>query len=508
MSPRRTILPIILLALLVAACQPVMPETPQAEGVAGTAVLPSPGPQAIVAEADALAASGSVQKAIGAYDLAIMQDPEMAPAYYGRGAAYAMLGDTAAAISDFDTAIRLNPNDADAFLERGKAYYASNDVAAAVADLTEAVRLNPDLVEAHLKLAAAQMNLGDFDAALQSADAAAQLDPDSADPYLVRGTITLAQGDTDGALAEYARAIEVAPDSAEPYLARGFAHFRRGDVEAALQDFSDAIRVEPENAMAYYSRGLVHGVSNDIDAAIADLEAALALVEPDSELAQEIAKGIEDLKQYGADAFSAGAGEEMDPAVVALLDEGQTYAGAGDLASALDAFTQAVELDPANPAPRTYRGAAHILNAEFAAGVRDCVDALRLVNDDLSPVQLCIDLMGMLASPDFTENDAALANYDAALAADSEDAPAQLFRGFARRNAGDLEGAVADWEQATALDPVLQSVMMLLWLVAYSQPADVDAAVAELESMLAAATPGSLVEYLAQNELATLRGGE
>jgi Tfp pilus assembly protein PilF len=52
---------------------------------------------------------GEPRRAVEDYDRALQIDPDIAPAYIGRGSAYALLGDHARAIENFDRALRLDP---------------------------------------------------------------------------------------------------------------------------------------------------------------------------------------------------------------------------------------------------------------------------------------------------------------------------------------------------------------------------------------------------------------
>ena len=74
---------------------------------------------------------GNYEEAILAFTAAIEIDPKRAPAYVGRGSAYALSGDTegnlTAAEADFTTAIELDETDPDAWLGLADVYIRMGD---------------------------------------------------------------------------------------------------------------------------------------------------------------------------------------------------------------------------------------------------------------------------------------------------------------------------------------------------------------------------------------------
>ena len=67
-------------------------------------------------------ASGDLEAALDAFDVAIKLDPSHAEAYNDRGAAYFHLGQFAPALADFEHAIALDPEYVKPYLNRGAVY--------------------------------------------------------------------------------------------------------------------------------------------------------------------------------------------------------------------------------------------------------------------------------------------------------------------------------------------------------------------------------------------------
>src|SRR5436853_294256 len=70
--------------------------------------------------ADRYSSEKQYDKAVEAYNLAINLNPNLPPAYYGLGVAYANMGRTADALEPLRTAVRLAPTNASAHLALGR----------------------------------------------------------------------------------------------------------------------------------------------------------------------------------------------------------------------------------------------------------------------------------------------------------------------------------------------------------------------------------------------------
>lgn len=133
-------------------------------------------------------AEGNYSEAIVAFTLAIEIDPKQAPAYVGRGDAYAGFvgtkqGESQArdnlekAADDYGEAIELNPENADYYIKRGDAYVLLSELVdnwldylqTAIEDFSAAIGLNPSLAEAYMKRAKAYARLGETEENLAAA---------------------------------------------------------------------------------------------------------------------------------------------------------------------------------------------------------------------------------------------------------------------------------------------------------------------------------------------------
>lgn len=85
--------------------------------------------------------NNELEHAIEAFTKAIDLAPELAMAYSGRGAVYALIGDADKGIVDCNEAIRLAPDEARFYRTRGLIYREAGEEAKAEADLAKSEEL-------------------------------------------------------------------------------------------------------------------------------------------------------------------------------------------------------------------------------------------------------------------------------------------------------------------------------------------------------------------------------
>jgi tetratricopeptide (TPR) repeat protein len=199
----------------------------------------------------------------------------------------------------------------------------------------------------------------------------------------------------------------------------------------------------------------------------------------------------------------------LNPELVdAYIYRGIAHAYLDEFDAAIQDLTEAIRLDPENTDAHVYRGASNYFLGHYAAAVKDCTDAIHLSKGYFLPVEICINVMGLLSAADFEEIDAAIKDYDAAIREDPSFAGAYLFRGFAYRTQGNIQAAIADLEQALRLDSFLGDILLFCWSQVYYQPADADAAIQELVAAQALVEPDSWLADLVESTLNQLRSGQ
>ncbi|MGO9269918.1 MAG: tetratricopeptide repeat protein [Terriglobia bacterium] len=203
--------------------------------------------------------------------------PNLARAFYNRGAAYATAVQYDRAIQDFDQAIRLEPDFAEAFNGRGSAYSDEGQYDRAIQDYDEAIRLTPDYADAFNNRGNAYLNKGQYDSAVQDYDEAVRLEPDYAYPFNNRGIAYYLTGQYDSAIQDYDQAIRLKPDEAKSFNGRALAYSNAGQYDHAIQDYDQAIRLKPDYENAFNNRGRTKFFLAHFLGAAADFQNGLSL---------------------------------------------------------------------------------------------------------------------------------------------------------------------------------------------------------------------------------------
>ena len=248
------------------------------------------------------------------------------------------------------------------------------------------------------------------------------------------GAAFAAQGMWQQAVAEYDRAIELEPDLAEAYNNRGAAHRAQGNLEAALADFMEATRLKDDLAVAQVNLAAVLLDLGRTEEAVTHLDRAFLL--PLSEV--EVAS--------------------------AYYYYGRVHAAREDWEAAIDALSEAIELDSENADAYYIRGQAYLALGMVPSGLRDAQEcrpgpACRRADNDFGNA--------VRVNPDFVDayvarahlrvirgaTAPAIRDYDEAIWREPDNPDYYQQRGMAYVRLGRKSEAVADFEHAIRLDP-------------------------------------------------------
>jgi len=358
---------------------------------------------------------------------ALQPGPAPSAARLGRGWEYAKAEDWHRALAEFDAAVGLAPDDAAAHEARAFARLKVRDFRGAIADCDEALRLNPGLTNAYFHRGSAFNELGEWGRGRAELDEFIRRVPSEPWSHYHRATSRHNLGDLDGAVADFNVAIELNPEVPLFYGERALALAMRGEPGRALADVEKALRSAPDNRGYLRLRGWVRAHRGDYEGALAD---------------------------YGR----AFEGAPLD--VIKLADRASVEALAGLHKVAETDFESALRLDPSNAWVRARRALyLHAARGDHKRAIADCDEALRLSPGD---VEASLNRgLALLALGDFRS---AIADFDRAL--DPRQKHFMTFvgrfstrypelyraRSEARRQLGDLDGALADLDAAIGLN--------------------------------------------------------
>lgn len=425
-------------------------------------------------------AGNDLTGAVSDLSRALSLDPRSARALLWRGRALALLGKAGAALRDFDAAIARDPRQAQAFAWRAEL----RGPEAALADLSAAARLEPRAAWIWLAKAAAGERLGRWSAA--AADYARAQSLDSRDLRIaVRAAGALARAKKVPAALERAQALsaagehelcaqacsailEAAPRDERARRLRAEARRCMGDYAGAVADLDALCRNAPGDARRVLSRGVARRTAWDFDGALADARLSRRLSR--SPLPESFVLESEALRALGAvDAAVAAASEALrlepgrawafvvrakalrfaspsaalantEKACALAPRDGKAHAWRGlmlrrlrRLGESKKALDLALSLEPSCAWARALRGEVRRELGDAAGCWQDASEAARLDPRNSA----AYDMLGSPRSPSHHDP------FSAWLFA---------WRAAARRQAGELPAARADFDRAVALD--------------------------------------------------------
>lgn len=207
---------------------------------------------------------GLYEQAITDFNLALQENPQSAPAYFGLAVAWEDKGDYDKAKEYYSKAIALDPRSAFLSYEVGSNKPESADIRRAwresakghykqaVTNFNLALMKNPRSAEAYVGLSSLNENKRYYDKALEYLSKAIEVEP-KAGYFWLRGDLWQSKeiiwgskkGDFERAIEDYTSAINRDPAFAAAYTDRGSCYFSIGKYETALADYKKALGLIP-----------------------------------------------------------------------------------------------------------------------------------------------------------------------------------------------------------------------------------------------------------------------
>lgn len=227
-----------------------------------------------ISRGNAFLALGKMEEALEAYQQAIADRSNAAPAHVNAGYVLLQLGRLAEAKSAFQAATLLDGRNLDAHFLLGKSFAAEGDDGSAAASLLAALDVDPTFTLAHVELAITQQRLLQHDAAVSSYERAIDLDPQLADDVGIELARLLV--DTEQWRAAIERLDRVFPDQLRWKALRGAALNGLGQSDQALALLNNALHDHPQDLNALHTRGNVFFGLQRYQEAMHDYERLLA----------------------------------------------------------------------------------------------------------------------------------------------------------------------------------------------------------------------------------------
>lgn len=228
------------------------------------------------------------------------------------------------------------------------------------------MRHSPPTARLLTSAANAAKSLLRFQIALDYIDKALALDNNNTGAWMERVEILRMWGKLPESMASLKELLKRDPKHVMAHITLGHDYAKQGQHKMALSEFQEAVNLDPKNAMAYYNLGTTQLKLEDRLKAVEALEKCIEL-DKDFEQAYNTLASI---YFYFAQIFQTAAGRGLplgknrDELLEKALDlwdgairvnpkyarpwfnKAQLFEFKGDIASALDALRQAVEIDP------------------------------------------------------------------------------------------------------------------------------------------------------------------
>lgn len=164
--------------------------------------------------------------------------------------------------------------------------------------------------------------------------------------FLLKGNGKMQEGDIQGAITFYEEALQVDEAFADAYYNRGLAYIRLANFPQAIADFNRAFEIQPTNYDVLYQRAIAHLDFGENYKALADADVLVNALPDDSR---------------------------------GYFIQGLTYTELAQHEIALDAFSQAIVLDPNNSDLLVNRATINYYQGNLSAAQED-LDAAKVLN--------------------------------------------------------------------------------------------------------------------------------
>ena len=238
------------------------------------------------------------------------------------------------------------------------------------------------------------------------------------------------------AVVRYSDAINQDPSNAGIYVKRAQANFARDNFESALEDANQAVEIDNEFLDAYLIRGDILVANGSYGEAIEDYTVIIENSADNHLVLFQRAKAYAQISETESALLDLETALEANPDYApAFNTRGDIYADEGDLEQAIEAYTQAIRIDPGDVSARFSRGVTLTRNEQYDSARVDFLTVLDLRPDFVESYRGLGDLYYVQGDLDL-----ALENYQIYLER----------AGAGARNRGALEDRVEEIHSAIA----------------------------------------------------------
>jgi tetratricopeptide (TPR) repeat protein len=380
---------------------------------------------------------------------AACSNPEMQKRrHLERGNSYAAQKRDEFAVIEYASAVRLDPKFGDARLKLAETYERMGNLRAAFPEFIRAADALPDNRDLQLKVTEILLVAGRFDDAKARVGTLLNRDPKDVDALILHASAIAALKDPQGAIDEIEEALKIQPQDSRALINLGTVRMRTGDAREAEAAFRSAISFDRSSVNAHLAYANFLWSSGRQPEAEQELKQALAL-KPKDVLANRMLASLYLSTNRAADAeqpLKVVAESSTLPA--ARFQLAQYYVTVKRVQDATKLLT-ALSDDPG-----TFADAEGMLaSIEYDAGHHD--EAHSRLDKLIARTPKDSRPLVMKARWLATEKklDDALTKAEAAIAADSQSAPAYYMLGMVRDLRHEAPDAIKAYTEALRLNP-------------------------------------------------------
>lgn len=416
-------------------------------------ILPQLGSRAarFVQEGNARLAESDFAGAHEAYDQAIEEDPEYAPAYSHR--AYALLFNPAEqkqAVQEARLAVEQQPESGEAWAYLARALDWNGQFDEALEAAQRAERLNPDNASVQSFLAEVLADLRMYDAAQKAGEQAVRIDPSNAEAHRNLAYVYGYMGRSEDALREYEKAHSLEPKFVHRSTSLA-AHYLYdvGDDSAAAEWLANAEAMAPDDYITLLFLARLNSGAGKHEEAVEYCERILELAANAPDGYNCLGGVFLDAGLYDEAIRARQAAIQADPGdETGYVGLGYAYYSIGECDRAAPQFERAVEIHPRSGGSHAALGFAYACMQMWVEAEQQYQTAI-----ELEPYQgdhhILLGRM-FLEQGNLRE---AEREFETAIEIDPDDDQyvAWLARLYAAE--GDLDRSVAQYDRAAAMDP-------------------------------------------------------
>ncbi len=231
-------------------------------------------------------------------------------------------------------------------LDRAEEARAGGDYDVALALFREIIAEDPTETRAYLGIGDVYLERDEYYAAEPFYARAARLEPDNYTAQHRHGNVLHLLSRFVEALQAYQRAQTIDPEGFEANLGLGSTYLELDEPERAVAYAERAVRIDPANGRARANLGTAYHQTGRVDEAVEQYLIALELTDDPAPVMMELVVVLIKEERFREAANTAESLVKLAPSADAYAQHGRALFKLADYAGSVEAYRQAVELDP------------------------------------------------------------------------------------------------------------------------------------------------------------------